>query len=229
MYEYQIKEDIAEFTKRITDHSLVKKIVINNRIAQHVNYDILSELPELKELTLEYCNIQFIPDFRKLKSLEILNLSGNLIKTIPDHLLECDSIASINLAYNELTKFPKILLKMKHLCHITILDSFKSYIRYEDTLYFGPNSFFIGLGLTDYIDDSIKKIIIDSDCKEILEFLDNLPNNIESLNIYNLKKPLTNLPSSLINLYIYNTNGNEVRVPYGTDYSFGIEGKKAKG
>ena len=185
---------------------------ISRREFMKFSHDIIisNDYNSLKKLSIDNCNVKIIPDFRKLTLLVEVDLSSNLIKDIPDYLLECDSIVKLDLRYNEFESIPKKIFTMKRLCYLPCMN-IESYYKYNDIVYLKHKHY----DNENIIDSTINKLIIEN-CRGFEKLLDDLPNNLEYLIIYNLTKPLLNLPPCLKEIYVYNKNNHEIRVPYGT-------------
>ena len=98
---------------------------------------------------------------------------------------------------------------MKKLCKL----EYASGIRINHVYYNNEICYVVNLSYHMSFNESIKKIII---VEANSDKINNLPNGLEYLNIWNLSMELTNLPTSLIFIYIYNTNGYKITLPFGT-------------
>ncbi len=87
----------------------------------NLNFDILSDLSNLKYLSLNACELKTLPSsIIKMKQLEFLDLSVNYLSALPDNISEIISLKEIDLTNNRFIEIPKQIEFVKNLLYLDI-------------------------------------------------------------------------------------------------------------
>jgi hypothetical protein len=227
--------DILFLDKSAYIYNLRKLPYLKTIRIQDVNFieffDELSNLPHLKFISLYESRITLDPlyvikSISKCNQITDIEIKINLTY-IPDEISNMTNLKSlvfyntdINYKFNEINKN---LLKLKKLIFIEI-NSDLDFIENDNKM------FIFNYKKSILISEKITELTI---C-HCLDDLDNLPNNIEILNINSLTNYLTNLPISLTKLYIdsdelelldentgkyivKNITEDDLKIPFGCD------------
>lgn len=81
--------------------------------------EIVCDLTNLKHLNFRRCNLTTLSNIHKLTKLESLNLFGNSIKALPEHIGDLCELKFISMHFNQLTKLPGSIVNLKK---IEVLD-----------------------------------------------------------------------------------------------------------
>ncbi len=84
----------------------------------------LSNLESTTELSLRDCSLDSIPsEIFKLRNLEFLDLSLNLIKKLPDEIGELQNLRELSISYNLLDHISPEISQLKNLENLWLLDN----------------------------------------------------------------------------------------------------------
>ncbi len=87
----------------------------NRNLNIHQAFSLISQLPNLKKLTANHCNMFYLPvSIRRAKTLKEVNLSDNHIKYLPP-IFEYTFWESLDLSYNCIDTLPSTLVFMNTL------------------------------------------------------------------------------------------------------------------
>jgi Leucine-rich repeat (LRR) protein len=87
----------------------------------------LKDLSELQHLDISGCSIKDIVSFAKLTNLQILDLSENNIKSIPEGFGALNRLHTLNLRNNIIVNYPDVLNKIKSLKNLDLsYNNFKN-------------------------------------------------------------------------------------------------------
>lgn len=95
--------------------------------------NLISDLTNLQILDLSFNKIKEIPEkFSNLRNISNLNLKSCNLLELPHFLKECTTITSLNLSSNHLTKLPDFVNNLTHLQYLNLSKNIK--IRHLDNI-----------------------------------------------------------------------------------------------
>jgi leucine-rich repeat protein SHOC2 len=196
---------------------------------------------KILKVHLDKRDLEYIPEIIfKFTNLQVLNLSSNLIKIIPNNIGDLVNLQELYLDRNHISEIPEEIGKLCKLRKVILSNNKIKYL---------PNSFYnlenleilniscnhLGLLSDDisklekleylylrnnrlrYIPKDIAKIKVTKIFYDSYENLNNLSYECEYLQIENLDKPLTNLPINIqeLRLYLPKLKLTEIKLPFG--------------
>lgn len=119
---YEQSGEFHSITRALKNPDKVRIIKINPYETTLTEFPIeIIRLPNLTEIDLTDQMIKSIPDnIGELNSLQILNLKGNKIDTINPAICDCKSLRELRIGGDNIQTFPDCLKQMKSLKHLSV-------------------------------------------------------------------------------------------------------------
>lgn len=118
------EEESLAFWQEFTLLQQLEKITFSNLIYPEHWAAAISNLPQLKTLSLNQNRLEYLPQsLAKLRQLYTLAVNEEYITSLPDFIIEFSQLQSLSIRYCQLTKLPEWLVKLENLESLLLPDN----------------------------------------------------------------------------------------------------------